>query len=406
MNILQINKYHYIKGGADSVFFNTMQLLSEHGHHVVPFCIRHDKNLSSEYGYYFVDAPEIRDIKNISGKIRSIPRFLMNQGAAIQLEKLLLAEKFDVAHIHNLFNGISLAILPILKKHNIPIVITLHDTRFICPSSYFNLRGKWCKYCHKSLFLNCAVKRCYQDNLPNSLMTALEMFHKTYIFPYDSYISKYIFVSRCYKKKHSLRKNSFEEKGEVLYNFSKTDWISESKKGDYVLYYGRITAEKGIERLVEAMKQLPEVRLKVAGTGPLLDSLKENATENIEFLGFASGNILWETIRKSSFVLVPSEWEENNPLTIIESYSLGKPVIGAEIGGIPEIIEDGKTGYIFRAHDAESLAETIRKAVSVTADRYEYLSANAKQFAGTHFTQASHYEHLMKIYKQAIDENI
>lgn len=406
MKILQINKYHYVKGGADSVFFNTIKLLERNGHNVIPFSIIHPRNESSKYSEYFVYAPEIRD-QSVFGKVKGISRYFLNKDAVIKIEELIKKEKPDIAHIHNIFNGISLYILPVLRRYGIPTVITMHETRFICPSSYFNLRGRLCELCKKTVYLNCIIYKCYQDNIVNSLMCALEMFHKEYIFNYDKYISKYIFVSKRYKQLHSARHKYFEKKGVVLYNFlPEIKYINPNPhKGSYLFYFGRLTAEKGVETLVNAMKLLPDLKLKMAGNGPLLDLLKREALPNIELLGFVSGDTLVEQIQNASYIIVPSEWEENNPMTVIEAYSLGKPVIGANIGGLPEIINNGKTGFIFKAFDEYDLAKTISKAMDVSNIVYEDLSGSARKFADEHFDADTHYKKLIDIYNIAIQEN-
>lgn len=406
MKILQINKYYFIKGGADSMFFNTTELLIENGHQVIPFSINHPKNKQSEYSGYFANAPEIRDL-NVIGKVKSIPRFFMNKDAAKKIELLIQREKPDIAHIHNLFNGISLSILPILKKYKIPIIVTMHDTRFICASSYFNLRGKLCQNCVKSLYTNCIIHKCYQDNLPNSILIAMEMFHKEFLFDYNCYIDKYLFVSHQYMKLHSIRHSYFQEKGTVLYNFSPylENVAPNNKKGGYLFYFGRITIEKGIVTLIKAISEFPQLKLKVAGTGPILDQLQSIAGNNVEFLGFITGEKLFDNLQKASFVIVPSEWEENNPLTIIESYSYGKPVLGANIGGIPEIITEGETGFTFESNNVESLTSAISKTQEISSEEYSRMSQNAREFAVNNFSPLNHYSKLMRIYNEAIVYN-
>lgn len=410
MKILQINKYYYTKGGADSVFFNTIQLLEEHNHVVIPFCIQHSQNITSQWDVFFVEAPEIREIKKLNHKIKSIPRFFMNKDAVNKIESLIQKEHPDIAHIHNMFNGISLSILPILKKYKIPIVITIHDTRLICPSSYFNLRGKKCINCKKNLYINCLLYKCYQDNLPNSLMCAFEMIHKEFLFHYDKYVSQYIFVSNRYRALHTLRHSYFNQKGIILYNFlPKLELITPNiQKGNYLFYYGRITKEKGIQTLIEAMKEFPDVQLIVAGTGPILEKLRKQSPANVSFIGFISGQNLFNYVKNSSFVIVPSEWEENNPLTIIESYAQGKPVIGARIGGIPEIIVEEKTGFIFEPFNLLSLKYCIQKAINLSTEEYVSFSINARNFADTHFNPQQHYHTLINIYSKTIEnyENI
>lgn len=391
-------------------FFNTIELLKKHTHQVIPFCIEHLQNEPSNFDAYFVNAPEIRDLNSNWKKIKSFRRFFINKDAMQKMDNLLEKEKPDIAHIHNLFNGISLSILPILRKHHIPVVITIHDTRFICPSSYFNLRGDFCRKCKKTFYINCILHRCYQNNYINSIMCAMEMFYKEHIFHYDPYISQYIFVSKKYKEIHSSKHLYFKEKGIVLYNFipNLEHIIPNFIKGNYLFYYGRITVEKGIITLIKAMEKFPHIQLKVAGTGPLLNNLKEISPKNVIFLGFVSGEKLFNQVKNASFVIVPSEWEENNPLTIIESYAYGKPVIGSNIGGIPEIIEEGKTGFTFETFNCKSLETTIDKALHVSAKEYRLLSTNARSFADKYFNADKHFNSLMNIYNKAIQnyENI
>lgn len=405
MKVLQINKYFYTKGGADAVFFNTMELLSSRGHTVIPFCTANTRNATSIYSKFFVDAPEIRD-QSFLRKVLSVGRFIWNKEAARQLEKLILIEKPDIAHLHNIFNGLSLSILPILKKYRIPVVITIHDTRFICPSSYFHTRS-YCRNCLMWGSLSCVVHRCYQDNFLNSLMCSMEMLHKEKLFNYNRFIDRYIFVSNCFQSFHAEKHSWFRDKGTVLYNFQPgiEKGQASCKKGEYLLFYGRITVEKGIKTLVETMKYVPDVNLIVVGTGPLLEELKCRQQSNVKFVGFKSGKELFNLVSHASFVIVPSEWEENNPLTIIESYTLGKPVIGARIGGIPEIIEEGKTGFIFEAFSKEDLLHTIKRAIKINDDKYLEMSQCAKKFADIHFSPESHYNQLINIYNSVIKEH-
>lgn len=406
MKILQINKYYYLKGGADGVFFNTINLLRSHGNDVIPFCTADLKNIDYKYKEYFVNSPEIRNQNSIE-KIKGIGRFLYNKKAAAKLEDLIEKTHPDIAHLHNIFNGLSMSILPVLKKHHIPVVITMHDTRFICPSSYFMLRGNLCKNCYKGFYLNCALHKCYQDNLLYSFMCTAEMIQKNYFFNYNQYVNKYIFVSYQFKKFHEEIHPFFKEKGTVLYNYflRLNKSLPEKKKGNYFFYYGRITKEKGVETLLKAFASLPNMKLKLAGTGPLLDELKKKYAYNVEFLGFVSGEPLFDLVKNSSFVIVPSEWQENNPLTIVESYSLGKPVLGSRIGGIPEIIEEGKTGLVFEPFSVESLKDCIKKAYTIGVEEYEMMSSNAREFAEKNFNPETHYERLMEIYNQVIKEN-
>ncbi|MBR5638401.1 MAG: glycosyltransferase [Muribaculaceae bacterium] len=406
MTILEINKYHYLKGGADTVFFNTMELLEAHGHKVVPFAIKHPKNLPSPYQSYFVDAPEIRDMNSIMDKVKSIPRFISNKNAARQLEELLKAVSPDVAHIHNMFNGLSMSILPVLHKHNIPVVVTMHETRFVCPSSYFMLRGKWCRFCRKSLHLNCLLRRCYQDSLTISAMSTIEMIHKDFLFNYDKYINRYVFLSKRFLDTHAQYREHFRKKGTILPNFMKniSDNIRVAQHKNYFLYYGRLTQEKGIKTLISAIKLLPNINFKIAGTGPLQHEIEAISGGNVEYLGFVVGDKLTSLVENAKFTIVPSECEDNNPMTIIESYGLGTPVLGARMGGIPEIIDDNNTGLVFEPFNVQSLRDAIIWGDKIRADEYKLLSLQAHRFAQENFNPETYYDRLMIIFNEAIDK--
>lgn len=402
MKILQINKYPYIKGGADVVFFQTIELLKKNGHDVYTFTINDPKSIIRENAF-FADYSEIRK-SSFWGKIKSMPKFFYNKSAAKEIEKSIIKNQPDIAQIHLLFNGISLSILPILKKYKIPVIYTVHDTRLLCPSSSIWLKGRLCKNCYKRRFVNCFNHKCYQNSRVNSFMVMLEMIYKEFVFSHFKYIDKYLFLSNNYLQFHKENRTYFSGKDDVLYNFylKLNSILPNSDKGNYLFYYGRITEEKGIQTLVDVMNKFDNVKLKVAGTGPLLEKIMKTAPANVEFLGFISGSKLFSLVENSSFVIVPSEWYENNPLTIIEAYSYGKPVIGANIGGIPEIIDEGETGYIFNSGDEKSLEDAIKKALMNSDAQYKILSENSRKFAEAHFSPDNYYKKLMNIYKQTI----
>ena len=170
MKILQLNKYFYQKGGAETVFFNTISTLENRGHQVIPFALKNKKNKFSEYASYFVDYPELSE-SNIWTKITNIPAFIYNRQAAKQLERLILDKKPDIAHIHLLFNSLSVSILPVLQKYRIPTVMTVHDYRLICPAyTLTNGKGKICELCKDRHFIHCTLNRCSNGNLTNSML--------------------------------------------------------------------------------------------------------------------------------------------------------------------------------------------------------------------------------------------
>jgi glycosyltransferase involved in cell wall biosynthesis len=402
MKILQINKYFYLKGGAETVFFNTTQLLEQHGHTVTPFCLKNKKNRPSPYESYFVPYPELAE-SGLVEKARHITSFIYNRTAARQLDRLLSDERPDIAHIHLLFNSLSVSVLPVLKKHRIPVVMTAHDYRLICPAYLFtDGKGNVCERCRTGHYFNCIVHCCSKRRFFNSLILATDSYFRKYVLSPTDYIDRFIFVSKFARDKHIEFSSKYADKATVLSNFTSLQQTGMAAKDNYLLYIGRISEEKGIPALMAAMKLCPGVQLKIAGTGPLLESLKRQSPRNVEFTGFKSGDDLYDHIRRARFVVVPSEWYENNPMSVIESMTLGTPVIGSRIGGIPELIEEGVNGYLFEPRQAEQLRETIVKALSMHGEAYAAMCREAQSFARDNFGREAYYQKLMSLYNNVI----
>lgn len=399
MKILQINKYFYRKGGAETVFFNTIKLLENNGHIVIPFSMAHEKNEQSEYSKYFVNYPELSESKTID-KIKNIIPFFYNKEAANKLEKLIQKEQPDIAHIHLMFNSLSVSILPILKKHNIPIVMSVHDYRLVCPAYTFtDGNGNFCELCKDKKFYHCILKKCSQKNLINSFMLSLDSYFRMIFYPPTDYINKFIFVSKFSMNKHIQVNPIFKNRATYLYNFTPTVPDIPKTKGKYLLFFGRLSEEKGIKTLLHTIKKDPELILKIAGTGPLLNELKSNCPANVEFLGFVKGQELENLIRNASFVIVPSECYENNPMTIIESYTIGTPIIGSDLGGIPELIIPDQTGFKFTPKSIDSLYKVLQKAKHISETEYIQMTHACKAFAQNNFSEKEHYKKLMQVYK-------
>jgi glycosyltransferase involved in cell wall biosynthesis len=403
MKVLQINKYFYPKGGSETVFFNTIQLLEQHGHTVVPFSMKDPKNRKSAYDAYFADYIEPAQ-SGLRTKIRQFTSFFYNRKAAAKLDRLIRDEKPDIAHIHLLFNSLSVSILPVLKKHRIPVVMTAHDHRLICPAYLFlDGKGRICERCRTGHYYHCLIRRCSRGKLLNSLMLALDSYFRKYIFPVDKYVDRFVFVGRFAYEKHTAFSAKYRGKSVVLHNFTLIPPKAASEKEDYLLYLGRISEEKGIPALMKAMESFPGVKLKIAGTGPLLESLKRQNRPDIEFTGFISGKKLYDCIRKARFIIVPSECYENNTLVIIEAYTLGTPAIGSRIGGIPEFIQDGVNGFLFEPFSAGQMKQTIQKALELSSGAYADMCSRAHDFAAENFTEEAYCRKLTALYNDVIN---
>lgn len=390
MKILQINNNHFRKSGTDSVYLNTIDLLRKHHHEVIPFSFIDNNNDSEISNNYFVNKGII---SNSVGKFYSFE-------AKRKIQKLIIEKKPDVAHFHNIIGGLSPSILPVLKKYKIPTVATFHGFKYLCPAYVFiNGKGELCEDCKVGKYYNCIINNCAPEGIIKSASLAIESYVRDFFFPFNKYIDKYIFLSKFFLDKYLDYYPEIKDKAVSFYNY--IDQIENKikiKKGDYFLYFGRLDREKGIKTLIAAFIKIPNVKLKIIGKGQFSDYLINNRIKNIEYLGYKNWDEIKYYLINASFVIVPSESYENNPMTIIESYSIGTPVIGANIGGIPEIIIPGKTGYIFESKNIDQLADAIQIANQLDDESYIKMSKNSLNFAQDNFSAENYYSKLIAVY--------
>lgn len=404
MKILQINKYHYIKGGADRVYFNTGALLSENGHEVTYFSTSNPDNLDCRYSEFFVPYVENRN-NGFGNNVLNSANYLYNRAVLKNLTKLIEKYRPDIAHLHLIYGELSGSVLHVLKKNRIPVVQTVHDYRMLCPANaLLDSHDQICEKCRNRFYFQCSLKRCLEGNFYYSTILAVEAYTRKYFIDPLDYINRFIFVSKFSESKHIEFNKRFSSKSVHLYNFSEPQKIINiSHKEGYYLFFGRLSKEKGLLTLLDVAENM-NIKLRVAGTGPLESEVLRRAenNKNIQFAGYLSGESLNELIRGSDFIVVPSEWYENNPMTVIEAYANGIPVIGAKIGGIPEIVINDGTGFLFNSKDKTDLARVILKSQNLNPLDYDRLSENARKFAEQNFSSVSHYNKLMEIYNTVL----
>lgn len=408
MKILQINNVHYRRGGADAVYLNTAELLVQHGNEVVFFNMLKNGNLPCKDEKYWTSSIESRP-KGVRSTIVELRNFFYNPEAAVKIEELIKTEKPDIAHIHLFWgSGISPSFTKVLKRYHIPLVQTVHDYRMICPVALLmDKNGKVCEKCEGKKFYKAGLYGCSQHGRVRSIMMAAEMYYHNRHFNPVEVVNGFIFVSNFSYRKHLQFMPQLENANTtVLYNFATSDYEGDEREnGAYYLFYGRLSYEKGILTLLEAIKENPEIQLKVVGAGPMEVELREKYHSycNIEFLGYKTGESLNSIVRNARFVFVPSECYENNPMTIVEAFSRGVPVIGARIGGIPEIVEEGKTGFQFESGNVDDLKQVISKANAITINDYQMMSKRAFLFFKSHFSPETYYDSLMAFYNHTIE---
>jgi len=405
MKILLINKFFYKKGGAEIVFLNTAELLKNHGHQVVFFSMHHDKNESSEYEKYFVSNIDYEK-KGMKNAVMYSLKLLYSFEAKKKLEKLISQERPDVAHLHNIYHQISPSILHSLKKFNIPVVMTLHDLKLSCAQYLMLAKSEVCEACINNTYYHCFLKKCIKDSRLKSLLGTIEMYlHHNILHIYD--LVDY-FISPSQFLIDKIREMGFRSKRIILLRnmLSAEEYIpSHSFQEGDIVYVGRLSKEKGLMTLLDAVKEIRNVTLNIVGEGPLKDQVdakirKENIT-NVILCGYKTGDELKNLIKNSLFIVLSSQCYENSPMSILEAFTFGKPVIGSRIGGIPELVMDGKTGLTFEAGSVSDLRSKIQYLLDNPV-KIEIMGRNARDLAVREFNSEKYYEKLMAIYREAI----
>ncbi|NIA11797.1 MAG: glycosyltransferase [Nitrospiraceae bacterium] len=396
MKILFANKFFFFNGGSERVFFQERGFLKKQGVDVVDFSMEHPRNFPSPYAGYFVSHIDYHNTKGAWGKLKQAAKFIHSSEAVHKIEKLIKKESPDIAHLHNIYHQLTPSIIPMLKKHGVKVVLTLHDGKLICPGYNMLSKGRICVDCQGHSFWRPLIKNCQGSRFRGLLLTLEAYWHKWK----KSYEGVDLFISPSrFLADLVSRYRIPKERIQVLRNGIDTaKFLPSMEDGGYVLYFGRLSHEKGITTLLKAHQSMAEpLPLKVVGTGPLEKKLRASY-EKAEFLGYKSGEELNRLIANATFVVVPSEWYENCSMVVLEAMAFGKPVIGSKIGGIPEQIEDGKTGLLFEMGNMSELAQKMKKLSSDREMRIQ-MGRRARRKLESEYSLDKHCKKLLSIYR-------
>ena len=390
MKILLANKFYYRRGGDCIYTMNLEKMLKEKGHEVAVYAMQYPENEKSEWsGYWPTNMTKLDAFTRPFGARQVMKGF----------SRLMDDFKPDVVHLNNIHTQLSPVIAKIAHEKGSRVVWTLHDTKLVCPCYTCTRDGKWCTECFtdkKAVIRH----RCMPGGLPGAVIGYLEAqkWNKEVLQEYvDLFLppSKFM-MDTCVEGGYS------PEKFRVLCNFIDVTKVKGLKgeevkrlKGDYYVYLGRVNEVKGVRTLCKAAAQLDK-KLIVIGGGELLPELQKayKDCKQIEFKGQMQWEEFMPILRGARFMVLPAEWSENNPLTVIESQSLGTPVLGARIGGIPELIEEVVSGMTFTSGDEEDLKDKIIKMFNHEFD-YDAIAKNAIE----RYSSEAYYEKLMALYK-------
>ena len=365
MKILNINKFYYRKGGSEAYYFALADLLRENNHEVIPFSMKDNKNYETKYSKYFIENISYENM-GIKEKAINGAKLIYSFEAKKKVKNIVNDNTPDIAHLHIFQHQLSPSILKEIKKNGTYVVNTVHDLKVICPNYKMLNDGEICEKCKSDKFINCFKSKCIKGSTVNSMLNTIEAYTHRILKSYD-YVDKFICPSKFYMNKF-IEFGIPKEKVVHIPNFVDVSKFNPNyEHEDYFVYFGRLSEEKGINTLIKSMKYVNKSKLIIVGTGPIEKELKEFVVKenikNVEFVGFKTGNELENIIKKSRFIVIPSEWYENAPMSIIEAMAYGKAVLGSNIGGIPEFIEDNHTGMIFNTKDEIDLASKINHLI-------------------------------------------
>ncbi|MFZ6015889.1 MAG: glycosyltransferase [Patescibacteria group bacterium] len=403
MKILQINKFFDLRGGAEVYMHSLISHLEKNGHELHAFATRSDKNLPSKDKSYFIKRNHYDKLEGPLTDIAKAKSFIWNSEASRSLEHQINEVKPDVIHLHNVYHHLSSSILAVILKHKIPCVQTLHDYKLACPNYKMFTQGSVCERCKGGKYYNAVLHQClFSGYLPN-ILGAVEMSLTKLQQSYEKTVHAFICPSL-------FMKNKMQEWGEppskLTYIPNPTEIpmeVSGNRSSGPYVFIGRLYPEKGIEVLIRAVARISNIRLSIIGEGPekfRLQSLANKIAPNrIHFLGFQSGEAL-KSLRQSARALcVPSIWYENAPLTVLEAMSEGIPVIASDIGGIPEMIQDGVTGFLALPNNIESWIDAINQMEAFSKNQRLDMGDSAREVARQKFSWESHMRQIEKLYE-------
>lgn len=404
MKVLLVNKFHYKKGGSETYYFTLAEALKAKGHEVVFFAMKdEEKNIPCEQDEYFVSNASVNG--GIKSKINMIFHIAYSKEAYSKMKALLAKEKPDLVILNLVHKQITLSIIDAIKEYDekIPIFWTMHDLIAVCPAyTMLNGNGEVCEKCMDGNFKHCIENKCIKGS---TLMSFLSVYEAEYIRRkkwYDK-VDLFICPSEFYKRK--LEEAHFTNSKIITLRNPlpiATKYECNDKNEGYILYFGRLSKEKGVKTLIDAVKNT-EYRLVILGTGPIEDELKEYANEyqNIEFKGFQTGQALVDYVKNSRCVVLPSEWYENGPYSAMEAMAAGKPLIVSDNGGLPELVEDGKNGFVYSVKEGVSaLAECIGKIFSLSNEQYYDMIQCATKKANDSFNPDKYVDMIEKYYEE------
>jgi glycosyltransferase involved in cell wall biosynthesis len=405
MRILHVNKFLYRRGGAETYMLDLAALQRQAGHEVEFFAMRHPENVPARFEPWFPPQVDFEPAPTtLPEQVRGAGRLLWSRSAAAGIDAVLRAFRPDLVHLHNIYHQLSPSILRPIRRADIPAVMTLHDYKLACPTYRFLDHGTICEACVPRKFWNAALRRCNGGSLAASALSALEM---TWHTAADLYGGVRVFACPSRFLEGKMREGRVHpSRLRWVPNFVEVGAIEpKDRPGGHVVYAGRLSSEKGVDVLIEAIARHPELTADIAGDGPERPSLERLASDRavadrIRFHGRLPADRLRSLLRASAVLALPSRWYENMPLIVLEAFASGVPVVATDLGGIPELIQPGVDGIVAPREDPVALGDALAEIVRDPERGFE-MGRAARAKAEREFSPAPHLERLGAIYDEA-----
>ena len=362
--------------------------------------MRDARNLPTPWSEHFVQTIDVDAARSMPGRVSDAAKIIYSFEAIRRIRRLIGLARPTIAHAHNIYHHLSPSILVELHRQGIPVVLTLHDLKIACPAYKMFAQGVVCERCRGGALRNVIQQRCIKGSLLMSSLVWLESSVHRRLNVYAGNVSKFVVPSRFFLTK--LQEWGFDPAQFThIPNFVDTDTLLPTEGGGKAfLYVGRLAPEKGIATLIRAAAQI-RAPLIVAGTGPEEGKLRELAGRcggDVTFTGHLNAAALYRTVGSARAVVLPSEWYENAPVSLMEASALGRPVIGASIGGIPELVREQETGWLFESGSVESLAAVLARVQTLPDRVLDEVGRAGRAWMQAEFTPRHYRDRVLALY--------
>jgi len=402
MRILYCNKYNHPFSGTEAYMFAAMKLMRSKGHAAALFSMADARGESTPYDHHFMPHTEFKTQKGWTHKARLAVQAIYSLEARRRIRAMIAEFRPDVAHVRNIYHHLSPSILWELKAHEVPVVYHLNDFKVLCPSYNLVSRGEACEACKGGKCWHVLKEKCYPGLAERIILVAEAYFHRS--------LGTYRKCVGCFLAPSQFVRDKFVEHGwdaakfEVLPHFQPVWRVMERDAGNApILYFGRLSKEKGVGDLLHAMRRVPDLQLVIAGDGPERAELERLRAElglaNVKFTGHIGGEVLNAAIAQSLFTVLPSHAYETLGKTILESYAHGRAVVASDLGSRRELVQEGETGLLYRTGNVSQLASAL-KFLSSQPGLADEMGSNGRRLVQEHYTAGAHYKSLIDLYER------